>query len=94
MMDDPYLDMIDEQWDHILMLYEQYRDKKPIIEYDIQNMKIYSYSATEYIDKLSTRTRIHMENQYKEATIQNKFILFVKDTENQKLRSYVFNAPE
>ena len=44
-MDDPYLDIIDEQWDHILRVYEQSRDKKPIIEYDLQDMKIYSYPA-------------------------------------------------
>ncbi len=93
-MDDPYLDKIDEQWDHILMVYEQARDKKPIIEYDLQDMKIYSYPATEYINKLSSRTRIQMKNQYKEVTVNNKFILFVKDTEKQKLRSYVFDTPE
>ncbi len=93
-MDDPYLDIIDEQWDHILRVYEQARDKKPIIEYDLQDMKIYSYPAMEYINKLSSRTRTQMKGQYEEVTAQNKFILFVKDTEKQKLRSYVFDTPE
>ncbi len=93
-MDDPYLDIIDEQRDHILRVYEQSSDKKPIIEYDLQDMKIYSYPAMEYINKLSSRTRVQMKNQYEEVTANNKFILFVKDTENQKLRSYVFDTPE
>jgi hypothetical protein len=42
-MDDPYLDAIYEQFDHILMVYKQVEDKKPIIEYDIRDKKIYSY---------------------------------------------------
>ena len=64
-----------------LRVYEQSRDKKPIIEYDLQDMKIYSYPAMEYINKLSSRTQNHMKDQYEEVTTQNKFILFVKDTE-------------
>ena len=93
-MDDPYLEIIDKQWDHILRVYGQSRDKKPIIEYDLQDMKIYSYPAMEYINKLSSRTRTQMKGQYEEVTVQNKFILFVKDTEKKKLRSYVFDTPE
>ncbi len=93
-MDDPYLEIIDEQWDYILRVYGQSRDKKPIIEYDLQDMKIYSYPAMEYINKLSSRTRTQMKGQYEEVIEQNKFVLFVKDTEKKKLRSYVFDTPE
>ena len=78
-MDDPYLDIIDEQWDHILRVYEQSRDKKPIIEYDLQDMKIYSYPAMEYINKLSSRTRTQMKGQYEEVTPHSLyfFVVFV-----------------
>ena len=33
-MDDPYLDLIDEHWNDIAMMYDVFRDKKPIVEYD------------------------------------------------------------
>ena len=91
--DDPYLKLIDEQWHNIVMVYETFQDKKPIIEYDIQNEKIYSYPAKEYIQSLSLRTRKQTRKQYNEAVRNNQFILFIKDFKNQKLRSYIFDLP-
>ncbi len=89
--DDPYLKLIDEQWHNIVMLYETFKDKKPIIEYDVQNEKIYSYPAKKYIQSLSLRTRKQTRKQYNEASRKNQFILFIKDFKNQKLRSYIFD---
>ncbi len=37
--DDPYLELIDKQWHNIAMLYESFKDKKPIIEYDVTHVK-------------------------------------------------------
>lgn len=92
-MEDPYLKMIDEQWNIIIMAYEDFRDKKPIIEYDITHGKIYSHPAKEYIQTLSSRTKKQTKVQYEEATKKNQFMLFVKDFENRKLRSYIFDLP-
>ena len=91
--DDPYLKLIDEQWDKIVWFYGTFRDKKPIIEYDVTNKKIYSYPAKDYIQALSRRTRSHTRKIYKEAVRNNQFLLFIKDHENQRLRSYVFDLP-
>ena len=91
--DDPYLKLIDEQWHNIVMVYETFKDKKPIIEYDVTHEKIYSYPAKEYIQSLSLRTRKQTRKQYKEAVRKNQFILFIKDFKNQKLRSYIFDLP-
>ncbi|MCD4676039.1 MAG: hypothetical protein K8S18_08600 [Desulfobacula sp.] len=90
-MEDPYIIKIDEQWDAIMMVYSNFKDKKPIIEYDITNEKIFSYPAKEYIQTLSNRTRNQTEKQYKEATIKNQFLLFIKDFEKRKLKSYIFD---
>ena len=92
-MEDPYLIMIDEQWDTIMMAYYDFKDKNPIIEYDICNGKIFSYSARKYIQTLSSRTRDHSNEQHKEATNKNQFMLFVKDHEKRKLRSYILDLP-
>lgn len=91
--DDPYLELIDEQWSNILMVYETVKARKPIIEYDITEEKIFSYPAEEYIEALSIRTREQTRKLYKEAVRKNQFILFIKDRKNQKLRSYIFDLP-
>ncbi len=91
--DDPYLDLIDEKWDKIMLIYEVFKNKKPIIEYDITNKKFYAYPAKDYIQGLSLRTRNHTRKMYKEAVRNNQFLLFIKDYENQRLRSYVFDLP-
>ena len=93
-MDDPYLDLIDKQWNNITMMYDVFRDKKPIVEYEVDSKKIYAYPANEYINTLTTRTRNTTEIQYEEACNNNQFILFIKDKRNKKLRSYVFDIPE
>ena len=92
-MEDPYLEKVDEQWNTIIMAYEDFKDKKPIIEYDITHGKIYSHPAKEYIQTLSSRTKNHTQEQYEEATKKNQFMLFVKDFENRKLKSYIFDLP-
>ena len=94
MEDDPYLDMIDEQWDNIIAMYRTFAGKKQIIEYDVTAQKIYSYPADDYIRTLSERTRDHTRSQFAEAASRNQLLLFVKDTRKQRLRSYVLELPE
>lgn len=93
-MDDPYLDLIDEQWNNIAMMYDVFRDKKPIVEYDVDNKKIYTYPANNYISALTERTRKQTKKQYEKACKANQFMLFIKDKGNKKLRSYIFDVPE
>ncbi len=91
-MCDQYFDLIDEQWNNIAMIYNSFADKKPIIEYDVDDQKIYSYPAIDYINSLTERTRSRTEKQYKEACKKHQFLLFVQDKTNQKLKSYIFDA--
>ena len=93
-MDDPYLDLIDEQWNNIAMMYDVFRDKKPIVECDVDNKKIYTYPANDYISALTARTRNETKKQYEKACKDNQFMLFIKDKRNKKLRSYIFDVPE
>ena len=91
--DDPYLELIDEQWDNLVMVYNAFRSKKPIIEFDVTHKRIYAYPAKDYIQTLSLRTRSHTRKMYKEAARNNQFLLFIKDFDNERLRSYVFDLP-
>jgi predicted proteasome-type protease len=94
MSDDPYLDLIEQQWNNILLLYETFKNKAQIIEFDVAEQKIYSYPAGDYIQTLSERTREQTARQFAEAKKGKQFMLFVKDTPNQRLRSYILDLPE
>ena len=91
---DPYLDLIDEQWDNIVLVYRQFQDKDQIIEFDVAEQKIYSYPASDYVRTLGERTRDQTARQFAEAKKRKQFLLFVKDTPNQRLRSYIFDVPK
>ena len=49
MSDDPYLDLIDKQWADIVRMYQTFKHKDQIIEFDVSEEKIYSYPAGDYI---------------------------------------------
>ena len=57
MSDDPYLDLIDEQWANIVRMYQTFKHKDQIIEFDVSEEKIYSYPAGDYMQALSDRGR-------------------------------------
>lgn len=91
---DPYLDFINEHWDKIFMMYEKFQDKKPIVVYDLETRRIISCPAEEYINNLTERTRKQTWKQYREAIKTGKFMVFIRDAENKRLRSYVFRIQE
>jgi len=92
-MNDPYLDLIDTSWDNIVMMYQYFGDKKPIIEYELPSQKIYSCPAQEYINALSLRTRENARKQYEDAVKKHQFMVFIRDHKKKKLRSYIFDLP-
>lgn len=94
MSSDPYLDVIDEHWQHIAMMYDSFRGREQVIELDVAEERVYSYPAADYIGNLSERTRDRTAAEFAEATANNSFLLFVCDTKNRRLRSYVFDVPE
>lgn len=94
MNDDPYWDMIQGRWDAIVMMYQRFEDKDQIIEFEVSEQKIYSYPAADYIQMLSERSRDETARQFAEAKTRNQFILFVKDTPNRRLRSYILDLPQ
>ena len=86
---DHYWDKIVQAWPHIITAYQKHEDNKPIMEYRLPDRKIYAYPANEYIDDLSLRTREDARKTYQRACLENKMMIFVKDLENQILKSYV-----
>lgn len=92
-MDDMYWNLIEDNWDNIIMVYQVFKNKKPIIEYEVNTQRIYSYPPYEYINTLTLRTRDYAKKQYQEVVKNNQLLLFVRDNKNKKLKSYVLNLP-
>lgn len=87
-MRDRYLKILIENQPYILMLYEKFADKKPVMLYDTQERRIYAVPYREYRATLSKRSQISLKKQYERAKADGDIVVFVKDTENEKLVSY------
>jgi hypothetical protein len=90
-MSDPYFEAIQEQWINIRSLYMTYGNKKPIILYDILESKIYAYPYKEFKAELSKKSQASLEHEYKSASVLGSMIVFVRDSINRKLVSYIMS---
>jgi hypothetical protein len=90
-MDDPYLDIIDGYWDKIMMMYDLFAVKKPVMLLELPSLKIYAYPYEEYKADLNQRSQAILAHQYQQAQANNQMVLFVRDNERRKLRSYTLN---
>ena len=89
-MPDEYSEKINEYWDEITGMYVAFADKKPIIEFDPNRLRIIAYHAEQYLDGLSERTREQAKKRYQKAAATGALMVFVRDEEKEVLRSYIF----
>ncbi len=89
-MTDEYSKKIKEHWDKITGMYVAFEDKKPIIEFEPNIIRIIAYPVEEYLDGLSERTREKTKKQYQNAAATGALMVFVRDEEKEVLRSYIF----
>jgi hypothetical protein len=87
---DPYLGHLRKAWPTILRAYDDFKDLDTIIEYQLRQGLVCAYPALDYIRDLTNRTRAQTRREYREATAAGKFMIFVRDTKDRVLRSYVF----
>ncbi len=93
---DVYLPHLEKAWPTILRAYHEFKALKPIIEYRLREGIVCAFPASPYIDDLTERTREQTRKLYEEATAQGKMMVFISDSRERVLRSYVFaiKAPE
>jgi hypothetical protein len=90
-MNDSYLDMVYEQWEHILRWYNLFAAKRPVMLYDVQEGRIYAYPYREFKAELSPRSQATLADQYQRAAANNQMVVFVRDNEKRKLVSYTMD---
>ena len=81
---------IEQFWPTIMQAWGEHGDKKPIIECDVVGKKVSAVPAKDYIDGLSGRTSKATFQQYEKTVAESGMMLFIRDSKNQVLRSYVF----
>lgn len=88
MPNDPYLELIKEQWLSIADTYNRFADQQPIMLVDVQNAEIYAYPFEEFVLVLDAPSRRQVEAQYRRAIANRQMVLFVRDTDHKVFQSY------
>ena len=76
---------------NILMFYKRFEEKRPVMLLDLQSQKIYAYPYKEFKAELSERSQVMLAAYYEKAIVKNQIVVFVRDNENQRLASMLFD---
>src|SRR6266446_4120542 len=76
---DAYLPILREHWDALTGMYTAFEDRAPMMEFNVASGQIRVYSAGEYLEDLSGRTREEAKRQYKKAVAEGALMVFVRD---------------
>jgi hypothetical protein len=74
----------------ILMYYQQFRDKRPVMLLDIQSERIHALPYEKFKADLSEPSQATLTACYEEALVENKIVVFVRDNETRRLVSMLF----
>jgi hypothetical protein len=91
---DDFFDVIDKHMGHIQFFYKKFEDKNPIMEVSLPSRKIYAYPYTEYLKLLSQRSQEMLKKEYNEAIRNKEMVVFVRDNEEEVLKSCSFPIEE
>ena len=85
-----YLLELERAWPTILRAYHDFKARRPIIEYRVREDLVCAFPASAYLDGLTKRTREQTRKMHERATATGRIVVFVSDSREQVLRSYVF----
>lgn len=83
-----YLDKVEEIRGNVYEFYNMSGRGDLIMVYEMQEDKIYSYIYKDYLNSLNLRSRQLLKEQYAEAKVSGKIVLFIKDKLREKLKSF------
>jgi len=88
------MDQIIEYWPTIMQAWKDHGDKRPVIEFDLDNNVIKTWPADDYINGLGNRTKESARINLRRILDQGGIVIFVKDTRNRILLSHSLSASE
>jgi hypothetical protein len=89
-MNRDYTEHIAEFWPTIMRAWDEFSDKHPVIECDVVKRQVLAWSAEEYINGLSERTREATRQQYELATVGGGIMIFILDSKHRVRQSQVY----
>jgi hypothetical protein len=87
-MADPYLGLIEEQWENISALYNEHADKYPVMLLDVKELEIHAFPYDEFRALLDAPSQEALADQYQRAVANRQMVLFVRDVERKVFQSY------
>jgi hypothetical protein len=88
---DYLLDVANEMWQHLCYAYKQFEDRKPIVLFDIQEMRIYVYPYEEFKNDMNPRNQAMLASQRENALRENRMVVFIRDNDGRRLVSFVMD---
>ena len=77
-----------ENKDSIRAVYRIHETHRPVMEFHVQEQRVYSYPYLDYKATLSPRSQAMLTEQYEQAQSANAIVVFVKDEETRRLASF------
>ena len=66
-------------WRRAQAIHEEYREKKPVMLFDMQAHRMYVYPYLAFQDDLSESSQRHLQDQYAQVMTDDKIVVFVRD---------------
>ena len=85
---DPYWEVVQEQYDNILFLYQKFAKNRPVMLFDIQEQRVYAHPYRDFAADLSEKSQSSLARQYRAARTDGNMVVFVRDNVEEKLVSY------
>ena len=85
---DPYWEVVVEQYDNLLSLYQQFAAKRPVMLFDIQERQGGAYPCRDFAAELSEKSQQSLARQYKAARKDGHMVVFIRDNVERQLVSY------
>ncbi len=93
-MANPYMDLIQSQWEHISALYNEFADKRPIILLDVDAGELHAYPFEKIKEIFDSGSQLTLEEQYRRAVATRQMVLIVRDKENKQTLTYTIKLED
>lgn len=91
---DEFFQAVGENMGPLQMLYHKFADNRPVMEIVLPAGRISAYPCSEFLSTLSPRSQRMLRQEYRAANKENKMVVFVRDEQEQVLKSATFPIEE